>query len=194
MEITSLSQLDLTKTYNYADYLTWKIKERVELFKGKIMQMSPAPASKHQRLSRIIGTSLINFLEKQPCEVFYAPFDVRLERTVDNKKVQSVVQPDICVICDATKIDERGCSGAPELMIEILSPGNSKKEMKQKFELYQEAGVLEYWIVQPSEEVIWQYVLENGEFINRKPIIVDDSIKSAVIEGFELPLTKVFES
>jgi Uma2 family endonuclease len=193
MEITSLSQLDLNKTYSYADYFSWKIAERVELFMGKIFEMSPVPTSSHQRISRNIGTKLILFLQKRPCEVFYAPFDVRLEREKDDNQTFTVVQPDICVICDASKIDEKGCKGAPDLIVEILSPGNSTKEMKNKFELYEKAGVLEYWIVQPTDKTIFQYILTEGQYINHKPTTFEDTIYSSCIDGFSMPLNKVFQ-
>jgi Uma2 family endonuclease len=194
MEITSLSQLDLDKTYNYADYFSWKIQERVELLKGKIMQMSPAPSRMHQTLSRELGTKMIIFLVNSPCQVFYAPFDVRLERNDDDNKVTSVLQPDICVVCDLSKLDDRGCSGAPELVVEILSPGNSKKEMKYKFELYQEAGVLEYWIVDPIQKIVLQYILKNNYFVNYRPLIEEDVLKSLVLEGLEIDLKEIFGS
>ncbi len=192
MEITEFSQLDLTKSYTYFDYLGWKFSERVELFKGKVFNMSPGPASKHQRLSNRLSVPLSNFLNGNLCEVFYAPFDVRLVRNKDDKKVTTVVQPDICVICDPSKIDERGCNGAPELVIEILSPGNSKKEMKNKFELYEEAGVLEYWIVDPEKEMVLQYISKNGIFSNHRPLVSDDILESTVVEGFKLDLSTIF--
>lgn len=192
MEITKLSQLDLAGVYSYADYFSWKFNERVELFKGKIMQMSPAPGRLHQTMSQKINIALYNFLEKSTCQVFYAPFDVRLERSKDDKKVQNIVQPDICVICDLSKLDDRGCSGAPDLVVEILSPGNTKKEMKYKFELYEAAGVLEYWIVDPTEKIVWQYNLENGQYVNHKPLIEEDTLHSTVIEEFSLNLSEVF--
>src|SRR5690606_15294096 len=122
------------KVYTYADYYSWKFKERVELLKGKILKMSPAPSRQHQKISADISFELRKFLTGKTCQVFYAPFDVRLERVKNDKLIQNVVQPDICVICDLTKLDDRGCSGAPELIVEILSPGNTKKEMKYKFE------------------------------------------------------------
>ena len=192
MEITKLSQLDLTKTYSYFDYLSWKFQERVELYRGKIYEMSPAPTSKHQRLLGKINYPLYSFLEGKKCEVFQAPFDVRLQRNTNDKKNITVVQPDICVICDPYKIDERGCNGAPDLVVEILSPGNSKNEMKQKFELYEEAGVLEYWIVEPEKEIVLQYLLENGQYTNHRPLVSDDILVSKVLEGFCLDLNKVF--
>lgn len=193
MEITDLSQLDLNKTYSYADYFSWRLQERVELLWGKIMKMSPAPTRQHQVISGYIGNKIYNFLEKSPCQVFYAPFDVRLEKTTDDYKVKNVVQPDICVICDITKLDDRGCSGAPELIIEILSPGNTKKEMKYKFELYEKAGVLEYWMVDPAEKIILQYNLINGQYVNHRPLIEEDTVHSTVINGFSLLIEDIFK-
>lgn len=192
MEITKLSQLDLSKTYSYADYLTWKFQERIELFKGKIHAMSPAPASRHQRISSKIGYEFQKFLEYKSCSVYYAPFDVRLEQTKNDKKVFTVVQPDISIICDESKIDEKGCVGAPDVVVEILSPGNSTKEMKNKFDLYQEAGVLEYLIVQPADNTILQYQLIDGRYVNYRPLTIEDTLKSTVLTGFEVPLKKVF--
>ena len=147
MVITSLDQLDPDGTYTYADYLLWQFQERVELLRGKIRQMS-APSVKHQRISIRFSRLLANALWQTPYQVFAAPFDVRLLQTREDNQVTTVVQPDLCVICDSSKLDDRGCNGAPDLIIiEILSPGNSRTEMKDKFELYQEAGVLEYWVV-----------------------------------------------
>lgn len=192
MEITNFSQLDLTKRYSYADYFTWKLQERVELLKGKIMLMSPAPSSRHQEISSFISNEVYNFLKKKSCKVFSAPFDVRLEPIKDDSKVFTVVQPDISVICDLTKIDSRGCLGAPELIVEILSPGNTKKEMKYKFELYEAAGVEEYWIVDPGEKVVFQYNLESGRFVNYRPLIEEDTLYSSVLQGFSIDLRGVF--
>jgi Uma2 family endonuclease len=192
MEITEFSQLDLTKSYTYFDYLGWKFQERIELFKGKIMKMSPALSSQHQNISSDIFFALRKHIEGNNCKVFFAPFDVRLMKNSNDKQVKTVVQPDICVICDLSKIDEKGCNGAPELVIEILSPGNSNKEMKNKFELYEEAGVLEYWIVDPEKEVVFQYVLESGIFTNHRPLVKEDMLESNVIEGFRLDLSTIF--
>src|SRR5579875_870365 len=144
---------DMNLRYTYADYLQWQFEERLELFKGKIFKLS-APNTKHQEISGRLFFGIANFLQKNPCKVFSAPFDVRLP--VRNRKkdseITTVVQPDICVICDENKLDEKGCIGAPNLVIEILSPGNTEKEVKLKFELYEEAGVREYWVVYPAEE------------------------------------------
>lgn len=192
MEITSLDQLDQNKVYSYADYLTWKLKERVELLRGKIYAMSPAPASAHQIISSKIANNIFNFLEGKPCQVISAPFDVRLESIKKDDKNLTVVQPDICVICDPEKIDRRGCLGAPDLVVEILSPGNTDKEMKYKFELYESAGVPEYWIIEPTEKLVFVYKLTQGVYVNHRPLIASDILKSGVLEGLEVDLEKIF--
>lgn len=163
--INQLSQLDLTASYSYADYLKWQLNEAVELIKGKIQLMSPAPNVRHQRISWQLGGALFNYFNNKACSAFSAPFDVRLyDRTksiLANKEITTVVQPDICVICDKEKLDEQGCNGAPDWIIEILSKGNSKKEVKIKHALYAESGVTEYWLIYPYEEVIYQFVLND---------------------------------
>lgn len=175
--ITNINQLDLNKTYSYADYLLWRFKERVELIKGKILKMSPAPSRKHQEISRNINRVLDQYFYGQKCKLYYAPFDVRIPRqSSDDKEVFTVVQPDLCVVCDESKLDDKGCIGAPDLIVEILSPGNSKREMKDKFELYQESDVREYWIVDPNQESVLIYILKNGEYIGLKPVVDDVAI------------------
>jgi Uma2 family endonuclease len=161
--ITQLSQLDLNATYSYADYLTWRLEETVELIKGKIMAMSPAPSLKHQSVITNLGGSLYQYFHKRQCKLFYAPFDIKLYNSKKSKltdqEVFSVVQPDLCVICDKEKLTEQGCNGAPDWIIEVLSPGNTKTEMRLKYDLYQENGVTEYWLVYPYEQAVYQFVL-----------------------------------
>lgn len=190
MEITSLNQLDLDKTYTYADYLLWKFQERVELLKGQIFKMSPAPSMKHQSISQIINFKLLRQFYDSGCAVFTAPFDVRLPSK--SGEVITVVQPDLCVICDRTKLDDKGCNGAPELIVEILSPGNSAKEMGIKFTLYEESGVQEYWLVQPAEKAILVYTLENGKFIGLQPVTLGMTAKSRKFDGLEISADEVF--
>lgn len=190
MQITSLSQLDLNGTYTYADYLLWQLEERVELFRGKIFAMSPAPRVNHQRVSMNLSGILFSYFEEKECQLFSAPFDVRLP---DKKGgVGSVVQPDICVICDLDKLDERGCEGAPNLIIEILSPGNTKREMKNKFELYQEAGVLEYWVVHPTDKCVFVYILENGRFMHREVVYDDEYLVSTTFPEIKIDAKRIF--
>lgn len=194
--ITSLDQLDLSERYSYADYFRWKFQERVELLRGWIHQMSPAPTPKHQLVSGNLFWQIKSFFKGRPCKVFTAPFDVRLP---DSKKqkgdelVFTVVQPDICVVCDAGKIDSRGCIGAPDLVIEILSPGNTKKEMGIKFDLYEESGVREYWLAEPSEKVIYVYVLKEGKFIGLKPFTEEDEISPVLFPDLKFKVGEVFD-
>ena len=117
--VKNFSDLDLTKTYTYSDYLLWQFSERVELIKGFIRKMSPAPSRKHQTISYNLTLSIGKFFQNHPCSVFVAPFDVRLP-IASSKKDNTVVQPDLCIICDENKLDDKGCNGAPDLIVEIL--------------------------------------------------------------------------
>ena len=137
--------------YSYADYLKWDFEEIVELIKGKVFKKAAAPNRKHQGISRDLTLIFGNFLKGHKCKVYAAPFDVRLSKDPDFKKIDSVIQPDISVICDPSKLDDKGCFGAPDLIVEILSPSNSRVELQNKFELYEEFGVREYWIIHPVE-------------------------------------------
>lgn len=191
MEITDINQLDINGTYTYADYLLWKFQERVELFKGKIFKMSPAPNTRHQKVSFNLGGMFYNFFRNKKCKVYVAPFDVRLPNK--DGEIKTVVQPDLCVICDINKIDDKGCVGAPDLVIEIISPGNSKKELNNKFALYEEAGVLEYWVVQPEYETVLIYILENGKYKGLSPV-ADGEVISVTFPDLKIPLEQIFEN
>lgn len=194
--ITSLDQLDLSGRYSYADYFRWKFQERVELLRGWVHKMSPAPGVKHQSTSLKLTLKIGNYFDSRPCKVFTAPFDVRLPDSKKQKKdelVFTVVQPDICVICDAGKIDDRGCIGAPDLVIEILSPGNTQKEMGIKFDLYEESGVKEYWLVEPQDKVVLVYLLKDGKFRGIKPFIESNEISSALFPDLKFNVSDIFE-
>jgi len=196
-KITHLSELDLTADYNYADYLTWQFSETVELIKGKIQLMCPAPNVKHQRISIKLSSRLFNYFENKNCQVFSAPFDVRLydrkKSLLANKDISTVVQPDICVICDNTKLDEQGCNGAPDWIIEILSKGNSKKEVKTKHALYAESGVTEYWLVYPYEEVIQQFVLQEDSYQLISSFAEDEIATSYLFPDLDIDLAALFK-
>lgn len=191
MAITDINQLDHSKAYNFKDYLSWKISERLELLKGYIHLMSPAPSSGHQVVSTNIFQEFAIFFNKKPCKVFSAPFDVYLP-TVSGKG-QTVLQPDLCIICDSVKIEKKGCVGSPDLIVEILSPGNSRKEVKDKFEIYQEAELKEYWVVYPAEQVLQVYILENKIFKALPPFTPGDIYQSITLPGFEIEVEKIFE-
>lgn len=181
--------------YTYADYLTWQMDEMVELIKGKIFKQAAAPRVNHQRVSLNVSNHLFNYLKGEQCEVFTAPFDVRLPvKSKRNEDIDTVVQPDICVICDPEKIDEFGCIGAPDLIIEILSPGNNRKEIQNKYEVYEESGVQEYWVIHPNECTLMIYTLVEGKYLPSKLFTIGEIVESKVISGFKLDLTEVFEN
>lgn len=190
--VKNFSDLDLTKTYTYSDYLLWQFSERVELIKGYILKMSPAPSSNHQRISQNINGYFYTFFKKKSCSVFVAPFDVRLP-IKSAKRDTTVVQPDLCIICDEDKIDEKGCNGAPDLIVEILSPKNSKHDVDTKFNLYQESGVKEYWIVEPEAQIVLVYSLINEEYIGSKPFSEGEIIKSPLFSEMNITVEDVFE-
>lgn len=196
--ITDFKDLDLSKRYTYADYITWQFDDMVELIKGKIFKMSPAPNMKHQRVSFKLSLKIGRFLEDKKCEAFAAPFDVRLplpKKKQTKNKIDTVVQPDVCVICDLEKLDEQGCIGAPDWVVEILSKSTSKKDLNEKYEIYQEAGVKEYWIVRPDEESVTTYLLDkSGNYkIGRvRPYLKEESVPVSIFPGFEIVLSQVF--
>jgi len=195
--ITDINQLDFSKKYTYADYLTWQFQERVELIKGRIFKMSPAPNLQHQRISARVSRVIGNYLEGKSCEIFTAPFDVRLPlppHKIKDDKVDTVVQPDITVVCDASKLDTRGCIGAPDIVIEILSPGNTKREMKDKLELYQHAQIPEYWLVDPEREFIIIYALDEQEqYLGSVPFTEGSTLTSPILPDFNLDVGLVFQ-
>ncbi len=193
--VKQFNELDASLTYSYASYLNWLFPERVELIAGKIFKMSPAPSRVHQTVSINLLKPLINFLDGKPCKVYAAPFDVRFPKeSKADKDVFTVLQPDICVICDKSKLDARGCIGAPDLVVEILSPGNSRMELLNKYRVYEEFGVKEYWVVSQSDQNILIYTLnEYGKFQPSKIFTLSEKITSTVLPGFELVLDDVFD-
>lgn len=160
--ITDFSQLDPNGSYTYADYLTWRFTEYVELIKGRILRKMSAPTSQHQEVVSDLHGLIWGHLRKRTCRVFPSPFDVRLMRSTGHgdAQVKTVVQPDVCVICDLVKIDKRGCLGAPDWIIEVVSPSSLVLDTRTKFDLYAENGVPEYWIAFPGEQTVLAYALD----------------------------------
>jgi Uma2 family endonuclease len=188
--ITDISQLDLNKRYTVSDYLTWQFDEMVELIKGKIFKMSPAPRSEHQAISSNIHFVLRTILKSKNCKVFHSPFDVYLR----NNENDTVVQPDICIICDKSKITERGCIGSPDMIVEILSPATMKKDFDEKFHLYEENDVKEYWIVDPAYKQIWIYLLdEQQKYIQEGRYELNQDIPVYTLDKALIKTNDIFE-
>ena len=188
---------DLAGTYSYSDYLNWTWGEMAELIRGKIYKMSPAPNSMHQGISGELFRQIANFLLKKKCRVFSTPFDVRLplpSKAKSDKEIYTVVQPDLCVVCDSTKIDKRGCLGAPDWIIEILSRSTSSKDLNEKFDVYEEAGVKEYWVVHPQEQTVLVYLRdEQGKYHGqRKPYTRNNIVSPTTLPDLTIDLSLVF--
>ena len=180
--------------YSYADYLSWDIDEMVEITKGKVFKWTAAPSRAHQEVAGNIFFVLKGFLKVKACKIFQAPFDVRLPSTSKkNEDIFTVVQPDLCAVCDRSKSDETGCIGAPDLIVEILSPTNNRKELYHKYEVYRESGVKEYWLVHPLEQTLLIYTLENDTYVASRLFGKGDVIESSVFEGFQLDLEEFFK-
>ncbi|MCL2108660.1 MAG: Uma2 family endonuclease [Oscillospiraceae bacterium] len=179
--------------YTYADYAEWELKEgeRYEIIDGIPYAMS-APSVGHQRVSSNLLGEIQYFLRGRNCEVFHAPFDVRLNAKGD--KDDTIVQPDLTVICDKSKLDDKGCNGAPDFVIEIISPSSSRHDRSIKFHKYQNAGVKEYWMVDLTEKSIDTAVLTNGRYeINSFSVKKgDDMVESAVLAEFAVDLNNIF--
>lgn len=194
-EITMVEEPSPEYTYTYADYLKWQFEERLELFKGKVFKLA-APNTRHQVISMRLQLRIGGYLEKSPCFVFVTPYDVRLpakNRKKDNEII-TVVQPDLGIVCDASKIDEWGCCGAPDLVVEILSQGNSHKEVQLKFELYEEAGVREYWIINPVEENIVAFILNPGGKFGGGKMYAGKTIAPHFIPELKIEIRDIFKN
>ena len=174
--------------YTYADYASWDDENRYELIDGVAFIMS-APSTVHQRILTEMLRQLANFLYGKQCEVFIAPFDVCLNARGDDD--DTVVQPDILVICDDSKLDKKRCNGAPDLVIEIVSPSSSRHDRFKKLNKYLYAGVREYWIVDPDDKILTVHVLEDSKYVIGA-YGSDDSVPVNVLEGCEINLSEVF--
>lgn len=157
-----MEQLKQDSYYTYADYLTWGEDTRYELINGSPYAMSPAPGRIHQEVSGALYSQLYSFLRGKVCKVYSAPFDVRLNADEED---DTVVQPDITVICDKSKLDDKGCKGVPDMIIEILSPSSARRDKLEKFQLYRRVGIREYWIVDPETKTVAAHVLKDGQYI-----------------------------
>ena len=186
--------------YSYADYLTWTDDTMREIINGIVYSFS-APFRNHQETIISFLKKALPFISRRKgkCKIYPAPFDVRLPTNgeTDDDKIYNVVQPDICVICDPSKLDERGCIGAPDLIVEIISPSTSKKDLNQKFFLYEKSGIREYWVVYPNDKAVIVYILkQNGKYDDGATydlIIGPSKVPVKTLKGLVIDLEELFE-
>ncbi len=180
--------------FTYADYRAWDENQRWEIIDGFAYDMNPAPNTKHQTILMNLLSGFYNYLKGKPCKVFPAPFDVRFSKIgAKDEEVENVVQPDISVICNPVRLDEKGANGAPDLIVEILSPSTSKKDMGIKSFLYQRFGVREYWIVDPASDSVLVYLLDDTGKFDTFEYISTDIVRVSIFPDLEINLSEVFE-
>ena len=181
--------------YTFADCLTWSENERIEIINGEAVMMAP-PTRIHQEILMELSRQLANFLEGKKCKVYPAPFAVRLfEKDGDTPEdVDTMVEPDISVVCDHDKLDKHGCKGAPDLVVEVLSPSTQRHDRLVKLDLYQRAGVREYWIVDPDSSTVQVFMLKAGYLHPHEVYSEKDIAKVNVLDGCFIELSKVFPS
>jgi Uma2 family endonuclease len=180
--------------FTYADYITWDDNERWEIIYGEAFNMTPAPATVHQLTAGEIFGQIWNQLKGKQCKVFSAPFDVRLPiGDQKEEEVENIVQPDITVICDPGKLDKKGCLGTPDLVIEIVSPSTSRRDKMEKFFLYEQVGVKEYWLVYPDDKLVEVFSLGTDGRYGRPDIYSEkNTIKLKVLPDLTVDLNPVF--
>ncbi|MCP4219936.1 MAG: Uma2 family endonuclease [bacterium] len=185
-----------TPNFTYADYLSWDDGERWELIDGEAYNMSPAPVVVHQRIQRKLLVQLSIQLESKTCEAFGAPLDVLLPLADENENdISNVVQPDISVICDSKKLDSKSCIGAPDFIIEILSPTSRRRDRLEKFNLYETAGVKEYWLVDPEAQLVEVFTLEpNGSYGKSRIYTESDTIELSALKDITIDLNDVLKN
>lgn len=176
----SQPEQNLNGKFTYQDYLTWPEEARRELINGVPSNMTPAPSTQHQKIVAALIAQFYNALKDSPCQVFGAPFDVRLpEQGTNSNDIFTVVQPDLAIICDRNKLDDLGCVGGPDLVIEVTSPSTLRKDIKDKFYLYEKVGINQYWLIYPEPKTVVVFELdENGKF--GAPIFIAKRISSGL--------------
>jgi Uma2 family endonuclease len=181
--------------FNYGDYLKWPEDERWELIDGVAYNMTPAPTRIHQGILVALATKFYTFLEDKDCQVYVAPFDVRLPEGQENEdEIITVVQPDLVVVCDRAKLDDKGCNGPPDFIIEITSPSTASKDLKEKFNLYERMGVKEYWIINPIDEIVMVFLLDSQRRYGR-PVVYskENTIQVGILDELTIPLKDIFK-
>ena len=175
------------KHYTYADYLQWPDETRYELIDGEAFLMSPAPLVEHQEIAGEVFRQLANQLDGKPCRPYIAPVDVRLPRADEaDAAIDTVVQPDVLVVCDPGKVDRRGVRGAPDWLLEVLSPSTAAHDQIAKRRTYERAGVREYWLVHPGDRTLTVYLLDNGQYGRPEIYELKDATPIGVLPGVSI--------
>lgn len=187
--------IDLSQRYSYADYLTWDDGERWEIMDGLPYNMTAAPSRRHQRVLGRLFSRFSNYFKSKPCEVYISPFDVRLAEDIsDDYLIENVVQPDLSVFCDKSKLDDKGAIGAPDLVVEVLSPATATKDLKSKILIYQRYGVREYWIVDPLEDWVDVLVIgADGRYGLGKQVSGEDFAVSSIFPELKIKCIDLFD-
>lgn len=188
-----MPMLQPDKKHNYADYLTWPDEERWEIIDG-IPYMLAAPTWQHQSVSGQLMMQFGNYLSSKTCRAFSAPFDLRLpEGDEADEDVETVVQPDVTIVCDRSRLKGTGYYGVPALIIEIVSPATGKMDRLLKFNRYEKAGIKEYWIVDPDSKLVSVFTLQGNNRYGRPETYTDtDSVKVSAFPNLAIDLKEVF--
>ncbi len=182
--------------FTYKDYLQWPDEERWELIDGVAYDMSPAPSRRHQEVVMELSRQISNYLLDKPCQVYAAPFDIRLpevDALASDEEIETVVQPDIVVVCERGKLDDRGCKGAPDIVIEVLSPYTAKKDMITKYHLYERHRVKQYWIFDPATDEVVIFKFKGDKYGEPQEYKKDEKIRVDMFEDMEIDLSSVFK-
>ena len=187
--------IDPIKTYTYKDYILYDENERIEIIDGTIYNMSPAPSRIHQKLITEILFKLRSYIEANngSCEVYPAPFDVILKN--DDEIIEdckNIIQPDISVICDKNKLTDKGCTGSPDMIVEVVSPYNPNNDFIRKLNLYDKYKVKEYWIVNPMKKNILIYKLDEKERYGMPDIYTfEDKVPVGIYDDLEIDFNSI---
>jgi Uma2 family endonuclease len=192
-KVMSLSIGKHERRFTYKDYLTWNDDERWELINSVPHNMTPA-SRRHQEIAGELYRRIGNYLADKSCRAYIAPFDVRLPiGDEQDEDTENVVQPDVVVVCDISKLDDRGCKGSPDLIVEVLSPTTAKKDRNEKFKLYERVGVKEYWIVDPMHVTIEVFSLVDGKYGHAEIYSKEDELKVGIFDDLTIDIEAVFK-
>jgi Uma2 family endonuclease len=197
VEESTVEYIRTPRLYSYADIRAFTDDLRREIIDG-IMYVFAAPLRIHSKLSSFMVAKIINLVRRRKgkCEIYHAPFDVRLPKNGEtaDKDIYTVVQPDICVICDPNKLDDKGCIGAPDLIVEVQSPSTAKRDMNEKFSLYERSGVREYWVVFPRDKAVTVFLLQpDGKYNDGTTYQFEGNVPISIFNGLGIDLKEMFE-